>query len=106
MLPIKEKFLSFTNKVDESKKNIISSGVNSISQFNAIKKFQTLNKIERSYLFAPDTSILDEIKIGLKKSKIKLKDKILEWKLPNEHPAIYGIGKASNEIIDAIEKLE
>ena len=68
-------FLSFTNKVDESKKNIISSGVNSISQFNAIKKFQTLNKIERSYLFAPDTSILDEIKIGLKKSKIKLKDK-------------------------------
>ena len=68
-------FLSFTNKIDQSKKNIISAGVNAISQFNAVKKFQTLNEIERSYLFAPNTDILQEIKIGIKKSKIKLKDK-------------------------------
>ena len=68
-------FLSFTNKIDDSKKNIISAGVNAISQFNAVKKFQTLNEIERSYLFAPDTDILQEIKIGVKKSKVKLKDK-------------------------------
>ena len=68
-------FLSFTNKVSGSDKNIISAGVNSISQFNAIKKFQNLNEIERSYLFAPNNKILDEIKLGIKKSKIKLKDK-------------------------------
>ena len=68
-------FLSFTNKIDGSEKNIISAGVNSISQFNAIKKFQTLHGIERSYLFAPKTNILKEIKYGIKKSKIKLKDK-------------------------------
>ncbi len=68
-------FLSFTNKIDESKKNIISAGVNSISQFNAIKKFQSLNGIERSYLFSPKTDNLNEIKIGIKKSKIKLKDR-------------------------------
>ena len=68
-------FLSFTNKIDEPMKNIISAGVNSISQFNAIKKFQNLNGIERSFLFAPKNEILEEIKVGIKKSKIKLKDK-------------------------------
>ena len=68
-------FLSFTNKIDSTNKNIISAGVNSISQFNAIKKFQTLEDIERSYLFAPNNDILSEIKTGVKKSKIKLKDK-------------------------------
>tara|TARA_Y100000590_G_scaffold338446_1_gene385668 strand:+ start:1654 stop:2805 length:1152 start_codon:yes stop_codon:yes gene_type:complete len=68
-------FLSFTNKISDTKKNIISAGVNSVSQFNAIKKFQSLNKIERSYLFAPNNNILEEIKTGVKKSKIKLKDK-------------------------------
>jgi len=68
-------FLSFTNKIDEIHKNIISAGVNSISQFNAIKEFQNLNKIERSYLFAPNTINLEEIKSGIKISKIKLKDK-------------------------------
>ena len=68
-------FLSFTNKIDDSNINIISAGVNSISQFNAIKEFQKINEIERSYLFSPNTDILDEIKFGVKKSKIKLKDK-------------------------------
>ena len=67
-------FLSFTNKIDGSKKNIISAGVNSISQFNAVKKFQKLNGLERSYLFAPETDVLDEVKIGIKTSKVILKD--------------------------------
>ena len=68
-------FLSFTNKISDTKKNIISAGVNSLSQFNAIKKFQSLNNIERSYLFAPNNDILEEIESGVKKSKIKLKDR-------------------------------
>ena len=68
-------FVSFTNKVVASKKNIISAGVNSISQFNAIKKFKINNGIERSYLFAPNNSIIEEINIGIKESKINLKDK-------------------------------
>ena len=67
-------FLSFTNRIDQSNKNIINAGVNSISQFNAIKKFQKLNGIERSYLLSPKTGFLNEIKIGVKKSNIKLKD--------------------------------
>ena len=68
-------FLCFTNRIDKTSENIISAGVNSISQFNAIKKFQKLNEIKRSFLFAPNTGILEEIKSGVKKSKIKLKDK-------------------------------
>ena len=67
-------FLSFTNRIDQSNKNIINAGVNSISQFNAIKKFQKLNGIERSFLLSPKTGFLNEIKIGVKKSNIKLKD--------------------------------
>ena len=67
-------FLSFTNKIQDPKKNIINAGVNSVSQFNAIKKFQSLSGIERSYLFSPNTDIQKEIKIGVKRSKIKLKD--------------------------------
>ncbi len=68
-------FLCFTNRIDKTSENIISAGVNSISQFNAIKKFQKLNEIKRSFLLAPNTGILEEIKSGVKKSKIKLKDK-------------------------------
>ena len=68
-------FLSFTNKISKTKKNVISAGVNSISQFKAIKKFQSLKEIERSFLLAPNNSIIEEINVGVKKSKIKLKDK-------------------------------
>ena len=67
-------FISFTNKIHDSKNNVISAGVNSVSQFNAIKKFQESSGIERSYLFSPNLEIMDEIRIGIKKSKIKLKD--------------------------------
>ena len=67
-------FISFTNKIHDSKSNVISAGVNSVSQFNAIKKFQESSGIERSYLFSPNLEIMDEIRIGIKKSKIKLKD--------------------------------
>ena len=68
-------FLSFTNKISKTKKNVISAGVNSISQFKAIKKFQSLKEIERSFLLAPNNNIIEEINVGVKKSKIKLKDK-------------------------------
>ena len=51
-------FISFTNKIDNSEKNIISAGVNSISQFNAIKKFQLLNQLERTFCFLPTLKFL------------------------------------------------
>ena len=39
-------FLSLTNKTIDLPKNVISSGINSTSQLNTIKKFLKLNKIE------------------------------------------------------------
>ena len=103
-------FLSFTNKIDEEMKNIISAGVNSISQFNAIKKFQNLNGIERSFLFAPKNEILKEIKVGIKKSKIKLKDKFFYDSDPTlitkqiEDVTRYGVRKQN--LLDEIKRVE
>ena len=103
-------FLSFTNKIGKTKKNIISAGVNSLSQFNAIKKFQSLKKIERSYLFAPNNDILEEIKTGIKKSKIKLKDKFFYDQDPTlitkqiEDVTRYGIRKQN--LIDEINRVK
>ena len=103
-------FLSFTNKIYNSKKNVISAGVNSISQFNAIKKFQSLKGIERSYLFSPNNDIIEEIKTGVKKSKIKLKDKFFYDSDPTlitkqiEDVTRYRIRKQN--LIDEIKRVE
>ena len=41
-------FLSLTNKTKNLPKNVISSGVNSLSQINAIKKFLELSETKRT----------------------------------------------------------
>ena len=64
-------FLSFTNKILGLPKNVISTGINSTSQLNAIKKFLKLNKIEKSIFLIPNLNYDLEIKEGIKKSKIK-----------------------------------
>ena len=65
-------FLSLTNKTDSLPNNVISSGVNSVSQLNAIKKFTELNKLERTILLTPDLNYKTEIKRAIKKSKLKI----------------------------------
>ena len=65
-------FLSLTNKTDNLPSNVISSGVNSVSQLNAIKKFAELNKLERTILLTPDLDYKTEIKRAIKKSKLKI----------------------------------
>ena len=65
-------FLSLTNKTDNLPSNVISSGVNSVSQLNAIKKFAELNKLERTFLLTPDLNYKTEIKRAIKKSKLKI----------------------------------
>ena len=65
-------FLSLTNKIDNLPSNVISSGVNSVSQLNAIKKFAELNKLERTILLTPDLNYKTEIKRAIKKSKLKI----------------------------------
>ncbi len=65
-------FLSLTNKTIDLPKNVISSGVNSTSQLNAIKKFIEKNKIKKTIFLAPKLDYEKEIKKGIKQSKIKI----------------------------------
>jgi hypothetical protein len=64
-------FLSFTNKTLNLPNNVISTGINSTSQLNTIKKFIEINKIKKPIFLIPNLDYNLEIKQGIKKSKIK-----------------------------------
>ena len=64
-------FLSLTNKTIDLPKNVISTGINSVSQLNTIKKFIELNEIKKTIILIPNLNYDLEIKQGIKKSKIK-----------------------------------
>ena len=65
-------FLSFTNKTINLPSNVISGGVNAVSQLNTIKKFIKLNKINKTILLTPKLDYENEIKKAIKQSKIKI----------------------------------
>jgi len=75
-------FLSFTNKIKQNPSNVISAGVNAISQINTIKKFKKINNIERSIFLIPKTDYKKEIELAINKTNIKLKDKFIYDKDP------------------------
>ena len=64
-------FLSFTNKTLNLPSNVISTGINSTSQLNAVKKFVDKNEIKRTIFLIPNLDYDLEITQGIKKSKIK-----------------------------------
>ena len=66
-------FLSFTNKTESLPKNVISSGVNSFSQLNSIKKFIESNELKKTIFLTPDLEYKSEIKKAIKQSQIKIK---------------------------------
>ena len=70
-------FLSLSNTNINNPKNVISGGINAISQINAIKKFQKFSEIERSILLIPNSNFKNEIEDAVIKTKIKLKDKFV-----------------------------
>ena len=65
-------FLSLTNKTLDLPKNVISAGINSISQFNTIKKFIENNKIKRTIFLTPIQDYEFEVKKGINDSGIKV----------------------------------
>jgi hypothetical protein len=65
-------FLSLTNKTLDLPKNVISTGVNSTSQLNTIKKFIKETDINRTIFLTPIQDYEFEIKKGIKNSKIKI----------------------------------
>jgi hypothetical protein len=65
-------FLSLTNKTLDIPKNVISTGINSISQLNTIKKFIEINNIEKTISLTPIKNYEFEIEKGIKNSKVKI----------------------------------
>ena len=66
-------FISLTNKTIELPKNVISAGINSLSQLNAIIKFQELEGLKKTIFLMPESHYEDEIKKSINETKIKIK---------------------------------
>ena len=75
-------FLSFTNKIRNNPKNVISAGVNAISQINTIKKFLSENNLKNTIFLVPETEYKLEIEEAIKKSNLILKEKFIYSKDP------------------------
>ena len=66
-------FISFTNKLIDNPKNVISAGVNAISQLQTIKKFNEKNNLSESIFLIPKSQFKREIEVAINKTKIKHK---------------------------------
>ena len=66
-------FISFTNKLIGNPKNVISAGVNAISQIQTIKKFNNKNNLSRSIFLIPKSQFKREIEDAINKTKIEHK---------------------------------
>ena len=103
-------FISLTNKIYNNPKNVISAGVNAISQINTIKKFQKKNNIERSIFLIPNNSNKNEIKYAINKTKIVLKD-IFEYDtdptlLTSQIENLTRYRQRKQNLLDEIKRLE
>ena len=103
-------FLSFTNKTLDLPKNVISTGINSTSQLNTIKKFIKLSDIKKSIILIPNLNYDSEIKQGIKKSKIKTFKQyyydIEPTKLTKQIEKITNYEIRKQNLIDEITRLE
>ena len=103
-------FLSLSNKLTDTPTNVISTGVNSISQLNAIKKFQKSKNLERTIFLIPDSNFKIEIEKALSKTKIKFKDKFLYDTDPTLLTAqiekITRYPQRKQNLLDEIERVE
>ena len=66
-------FISFTNKLIDNPKNVISAGVNAVSQLQTIKKFNEKNSLSESVFLIPRSQFKKEIEEAIYKTKIKHK---------------------------------
>ncbi len=67
-------FISFTNKLIGNPKNVISAGVNAISQVQTIKKFNGRKNLSKSIILIPRVQFKKEIEEAINKTKIKHKE--------------------------------
>ena len=73
-------FITFSNKIKNTKKNLIYAGVNATSQINTIKKFLEDKEIKKTICLIPETDFKDEIKQGISQTNINLK-KVFYYKV-------------------------
>ena len=103
-------FLSLTNKTLDLPKNVISSGINSTSQINTIKKFIDQNGINKTIFLTPNLNYDLEIKKGIKESKIKTYKQyfydIEPTKLTKQIEKITNYEIRKQNLIDEITRLE
>ena len=103
-------FLSLSNTNINNPKNVISGGINAISQINAIKKFQEFAKLERSILLVPSSEFQNEIEVAIKETKIKLKDKFIysadPTALTSQIEKLTRYAQRKQNLKDEIERLE
>ena len=103
-------FLSLTNKTLDLHKNVISSGINSSSQLNTIKKFLEKNEIKKTIFLIPNSNYDLEVKRGIKKSKIKLFKQynydIDPTKLTKQIEKITNYGIRKQNLLDEITRVE
>ena len=103
-------FLSLTNKLINNPNNVISTGINALSQINTIKKYLKKKEIKKTVFMIPNSEIKYEVEKAISESKIKLKQKFYY----NTDPTVltsqiddltyYGIRKQN--LIDEITRLE
>tara|TARA_B100001063_G_scaffold216311_1_gene217912 strand:- start:1967 stop:3121 length:1155 start_codon:yes stop_codon:yes gene_type:complete len=103
-------FLSLTNKTLNLPKNVISTGINSSSQLNTIKKFLEENEIKKTITLIPNLNYDLEIKQGIKKSKIKIFKEyfydIEPTKLTKQIEKITNYDIRKQNLLDEIKRLE
>ena len=103
-------FLSLTNKIVNNPKNIISTGINSESQFNTISKFQKINEIEKTIILIPKVNYKEEIEKAIQQSKIKV-NKVYYYesdptKLTNQIEEITKYFQRKQNLENEIKRLE
>ena len=103
-------FLSLTNKLSNNPDNVISAGVNAISQLKAIKKFTEDQNLKRTVLLKPNSDFKNEIDIAISNLKINLKDNFIYESDPTvltsqiEKITKYNIRKQN--LLDEIKRVE
>ena len=103
-------FLSLTNKIINNPKNIISTGINSGSQFNTISKFQKINEIKKTIILIPKENYKEEIEKAIQQSKIKV-NKVYYYesdptKLTNQIEEITKYFQRKQNLENEIKRLE
>tara|TARA_Y100000816_G_scaffold263954_1_gene222765 strand:+ start:297 stop:1484 length:1188 start_codon:yes stop_codon:yes gene_type:complete len=103
-------FISFTNKLTNNPKNVISAGVNAISQIKTIKKFNDKNNLKKSIFMIPRSGFKNEIESAIKITKIK-HDKVFYYdreptKLTKQIEDLTRYKTRKNNLKNEIKRLE